>query len=195
MNILGFILGTLVALSVMISGCGSITSDQAARAKTLKTSKSSQAKVVVSSDSIQGIWNGDCVLDPDKYQIYKRDVLEFMSDAFSKTTSYYFDSNCSSSLYTQTLKGADLLEGETIIVNNATVEITPQSSIITAIFNQTDGFCKVNNWEVSKAKSFKDVTVCAIPVLSNSKIERYGNNELFIGDQKFLISKKTTELQ
>jgi len=181
-------MGTLTAIALIASGCEPASPDQIAQANATIVKRSNQPKQEVSVASVSGSWTGACVLDPNKNKIYRRDVLEISSHYMTSATNFFSDSKCKMKLFTQSLSGFYELNRETMKLTYSNVSILPQAAIIALMFNQKDGFCKATDWVVNQLRIVNDVTSCGFPELTKTKIERYGPNELFLGDQKFLMN-------
>ena len=190
MNIIGLLLGILTAITMLASGCQKVTPEQLIKARNALGYKSDQPKIQTNQESISGKWFGSCVRDVEKDEFFRQDKIEVVSNYIDFSTEYFSDSNCQLKLFQQSLAGFFALEGEKLSVKYESLSVMPEASIIAASFNRLDGFCGLKDWQIGNIKTFSDFKVCGYEKEFSSKIERYGPNELFLGERKLLSDQK-----
>jgi len=182
-------------MGMLTSGCQPASPDQIKKARNTLGIKSDLPKIQVNESTIVGLWQTDCVRDINKDEFFKRDEVAFNVNFIDYSTEYFFDSKCEKKAFYQTLSGFYELDDATALVTYETLMVRPEASIIAASFNQFDGFCKQKDWLLDQVRFFNKLEDCGYLTKVKLNIERYGSNELFFGELKFLLNKKTTELQ
>lgn len=195
MNMIGLLLGAMVAMGVLASGCQPATPEQVKRARNTLGIKSDLPKIQTTESSLVGVWQSECFRDLNKDEYFKKDEITFNRNFIDYSTDYFFDSKCKEKAFHQTVSGFYELETSTASVTYETLMVRPQAPIIAASFNQFDGFCKQKDWLFDQVRFFNKLEECGYTTKAKFILERYGANELFLGELKFLLNKKTTELQ
>ena len=114
MNIIGLLLGALTAISVFATGCQPASQDQINKARQAFGYESDQPKIDTSVSSITGSWYGACARDVQRDEFYKQDTINITSGYIEYSSSFFFDSACSSIAFQQSLGGNFQLEKEKI---------------------------------------------------------------------------------
>src|ERR1700745_2758345 len=65
--------------------------------------KSKQARVAVTSASVNGSWKSECSIDPKTGLNYREDTLEIVSDQITISTHYFSERKCKHAQFSQTL--------------------------------------------------------------------------------------------
>jgi len=189
-----FLLLSLMTISFISTACQPVNPDQLARerAKMGINNNSTQPPVVVTSVSITGNWAASCVVDSNKTQ-YRQDSVVIGSNYIISTSNYFSDSNCVIPLFSQESSGIytltnDQLHGTTSLnVTLSDVSIMPETAQIVSQFKQTS-YCGFTGWQLGQRSPFanSNITACGIAITSTPKIQRNGQNELYLNAEQFL---------
>lgn len=177
-----------------MSGCQPATPEQIARERAKMGVKSEQPKVEMRQAALSGVWDTPLCEYDSEMEFYRLDQLEIVSNYIENATTFFSDSKCLSKNYTKKFTGFFVLSGESIGITYSTIYLTPENGTFSGLFN-AKSLCSIQDWKIGEMRTLTDFKVCGYESAESSTVQRYGSNELFLGNRKFILSKKTTELQ
>ena len=174
MKTISFLMGALIGLTIVLSGCGKITDNVVSPNQPAR--RTSFPRVALTTDKLIGTWNSECYLigkgtGMDRWTIYGSNIT-------SKRV-FYSDFECKSPYSSKTFQSTYVSTGDFMTETYYKVTVRAYSQNAASDFS-TQKKCNQSNWVFDTDYAFLDPAICKYPAQNTASLALYGTTDLFL---------------